>query len=212
MSGESATRVPFAAGYRGSGILLHATSLPSPYGVGDLGPTAISWIDRLEEAGQSWWQSLPLGPTGYDNSPYQPLSSFAGNALLISPQWLVEDELLTASDCEHPPFPEVSSIMARSFPSSTGYSKRRGSASERVLELTFVRSMRNFVTTTIRGCRTMLSSAHSRRNSGTSTTSNGRANWSSVSRQPSSRRVMSFLIKPEWRLSHSSFCSGRPND
>ena len=105
MSGDSVSPVPFPAGYRASGILLHVTSLPSSTGIGDLGPAAISWIDRLEEAGQSWWQALPLGPTGYDNSPYEPLSSFAGNGLVISPQWLVEDELLAASDCEHPSFP-----------------------------------------------------------------------------------------------------------
>ena len=105
MSGDSVSRVPFARGYRASGVLLHVTSLPSSSGIGDLGPAAISWIDRLQEAGQSWWQALPLGPTGYGNSPYQPLSSFAGNALLISPRRLVEDDLLTASDCEHPPFP-----------------------------------------------------------------------------------------------------------
>ena len=105
MSGDSVSRVPFPENYRGSGILLHVTSLPSPYGIGDLGPTAISWIDRLAEAGQSWWQSLPLGPTGYGNSPYQSLSSFAGNGLVISPQLLVEDELLAPSDCEHASFP-----------------------------------------------------------------------------------------------------------
>ena len=50
-------------------------------------------------AGQSWWQALPLGPTGYGDSPYQSLSSFAGNALLISPEWLIEDGLLSATDC-----------------------------------------------------------------------------------------------------------------
>ena len=59
-----------------------------------------AWIDRLHEAGQSWWQALPLGPTGYGNSPYQSLSSFAGNELLISPDGLIEDGLLRASDCE----------------------------------------------------------------------------------------------------------------
>jgi 4-alpha-glucanotransferase len=105
MSGDSVSRVLFPPDYRASGILLHVTSLPSPYGVGDLGPVAISWIDRLEEAGQSWWQALPLGPTGYGNSPYQPLSSFAGNGLVIGPEWLIEDELLATSDCEHPSFP-----------------------------------------------------------------------------------------------------------
>src|SRR6516225_8672799 len=91
---------PFPPEYRASGLLLHITSLPSPYGIGDLGPAAFAWIDRLHEAGQSWWQPLPLGPTGYGNSPYQPLSSFAGNELLISPEWLVEDGLLTEQECE----------------------------------------------------------------------------------------------------------------
>src|SRR5215831_10552221 len=91
---------PFPSEYRSSGILLHVTSLPSPYGIGDLGPSAFSWIDRLHESGQGWWQSLPLGPTGYGNSPYQSLSSFAGNGLLISPEFLISDGLLSASDCE----------------------------------------------------------------------------------------------------------------
>ncbi len=90
----------FPPEYRASGLLLHVTSLPSPYGIGDVGPAAFSWIDRLHEAGQSWWQALPLGPTGYGNSPYQPLSSLAGNGLLISPDCLIEDGLLRASDCE----------------------------------------------------------------------------------------------------------------
>ncbi len=91
---------PFPPEYRASGLLLHVTSLPSPHGIGDLGPAAFAWIDRLHEAGQSWWQALPLGPTGYGNSPYQPLSSFAGNGLLISPDLLMQDGLLRASDCE----------------------------------------------------------------------------------------------------------------
>src|SRR5262245_51347422 len=90
---------PFPEGYRASGILLHVTSLPSPYGIGDVGPSAMAWIDWLHEAGQRWWQALPLGPTGYGDSPYQSLSSFAGNPLLISPDWLVEDGLVPASDC-----------------------------------------------------------------------------------------------------------------
>ena len=90
---------PFASEYRGSGLLLHVTSLPSPYGIGDLGPAAFSWVDRLHEAGQGWWQALPLGPTGYGNSPYQGLSSFAGNGLLISPESLISDGLLGKDDC-----------------------------------------------------------------------------------------------------------------
>ncbi|MGH9432708.1 MAG: 4-alpha-glucanotransferase [Terriglobia bacterium] len=99
MSRDSARLLPFPQEYRASGLLLHVTSLPSPYGIGDVGPAAVSWINRLAEAGQGWWQALPLGPTGYGNSPYQPLSSFAGNALLISPDWLIEEGLLQASDC-----------------------------------------------------------------------------------------------------------------
>ncbi len=98
---------PFPAEYRSSGLLLHVTSLPSPYGIGDVGPGAIKWIDRLQEAGQSWWQALPLGPTGYGNSPYQPLSSFVGNRLLISPDWLIEDGLLTPGECAPPSFPKT---------------------------------------------------------------------------------------------------------
>ena len=91
---------PFPSEYRASGLLLHATSLPCPYGVGDLGSSALSWIDRLHDAGQRWWQALPLGPTGYGNSPYQPMSSFAGNALLISPGSLILDGLIQSSDAQ----------------------------------------------------------------------------------------------------------------
>ena len=69
---------------RGSGILLHATSLPGPHGSGDLGEQARSFIDFLAEAEQSYWQLLPVGPTGYGNSPYSAQSAFAGNPLLIA--------------------------------------------------------------------------------------------------------------------------------
>ena len=106
MSPDRASVAPFPEDYRASGLLLHVTSLPSPYGIGDFGPAAFSWIDRLAEAGQRWWQMLPLGPTGYSNSPYQPISSFAANELLISPDRLVEDGLLLAADCQAPPFPQ----------------------------------------------------------------------------------------------------------
>jgi 4-alpha-glucanotransferase len=82
--------VPFPSEYRASGVLLHVTSLPSRHGIGDLGPSARTWIDRLADAGQSWWQLLPLGPAGYGNSPYQALSTFAGNELLVSPDDLIE--------------------------------------------------------------------------------------------------------------------------
>src|SRR5215470_1875852 len=91
---------PFPPEYRASGLLLHVTSLPSPYGIGDLGSSAYSWVDHLHDSGQRWWQSLPLGPTGYGNSPYQAMSSFAGNAMVISPGSLILAGLLKAGDCE----------------------------------------------------------------------------------------------------------------
>jgi 4-alpha-glucanotransferase len=83
---------------RASGILLHPTSLPGRFGIGDLGPSAIEFIDFLAETGQHWWQILPIGPTGGSNSPYQSLSSFAGNPLLISPETLVSEGYLDAAD------------------------------------------------------------------------------------------------------------------
>ncbi len=88
---------------RSSGILLHPTSLPSPFGIGDLGEDAYKFIDFLHASKQKYWQILPLGPTGYGNSPYMCYSAIAGNPLLISPTKLVADELLTATDLENLP-------------------------------------------------------------------------------------------------------------
>lgn len=93
---------------RGSGILLHITSLPSPYGIGDLGPEAFRFVDFLAAAQQSYWQVLPLTPTDpiSGNSPYSSVSAFAGNPLLISPDLLLESGLLEKEDLpEIPPFP-----------------------------------------------------------------------------------------------------------
>jgi 4-alpha-glucanotransferase len=83
---------------RASGILLHPTSLPGRYGIGDLGSAAYEFVDFLAETGQSLWQVLPLGPTGYGDSPYQCFSAFAGNPLLLSLEELVNDGLLDQSD------------------------------------------------------------------------------------------------------------------
>jgi 4-alpha-glucanotransferase len=83
---------------RAAGVLLHPTSLPGPYGIGDLGPAARAWVDALARAKQQWWQMLPLSPTGYADSPYQCLSTFAGNPNLISPDDLVADGLLRRRD------------------------------------------------------------------------------------------------------------------
>lgn len=76
---------------RKTGILLHPTSLPGDYGIGTFGKEAYDWIDRLDESGQTLWQILPLGPTGYGNSPYQSYSAFAGNPLLIDLRLLQEE-------------------------------------------------------------------------------------------------------------------------
>ena len=82
---------------RASGILLHPTSLPGQYGIGEIGPQARAFADTLKEMGQHLWQVLPLGPTGYGDSPYQSLSTFAGNPLLISFDLLEKDGLLSRS-------------------------------------------------------------------------------------------------------------------
>jgi 4-alpha-glucanotransferase len=83
---------------RSSGVLLHPTSLPARFGIGDLGHSALAFVHLLAEAGQRVWQVLPLGPTGYGDSPYQCLSALAGNPLLISLDRLIEERLLTESD------------------------------------------------------------------------------------------------------------------
>ncbi len=91
---------------RASGVLLHPTSLPSNYGIGDLGGRAYEFVDFLYKAKQTYWQILPLGPTGYGDSPYQSFSAFAGNANLIAPELLVEDGFLTTKEInEKPDFP-----------------------------------------------------------------------------------------------------------
>jgi 4-alpha-glucanotransferase len=88
---------------RASGILLHPTSLPGRFGIGDLGQGAEDFIEFLTATGQHLWQVLPLGPTGYGDSPYQSLSAFAGNRLLISLEQLVRDGYLEPSDLEDAP-------------------------------------------------------------------------------------------------------------
>ncbi|RME61978.1 MAG: 4-alpha-glucanotransferase, partial [Caldilineae bacterium] len=92
---------------RSSGILLHPTSLPGPYGVGVLGSAAYEWVDFLVETRQTLWQVLPLGPTGYGDSPYQSFSTFAGNPYLICLDTLVREGLLDQEELDDAPdFPE----------------------------------------------------------------------------------------------------------
>jgi len=151
---------PFPPEYRASGVLLPVPSLPSRHGIGDFGPSASAWIDRLSEAKQSWWQALPLGPTGYGNSPYSSLSSFAGNELLISPDRLIEDGLLRAIDCEDSAPAGAAIDTPPSSRSSAAFWKQPGliSAAERVpiCGLRLVNSAMNSGT----GLKTMRCSEH----------------------------------------------------
>ncbi|MDP3479533.1 MAG: 4-alpha-glucanotransferase, partial [Desulfoprunum sp.] len=92
---------------RASGILAHITSLPCPYGIGDIGPASYSFLDYIKACGQSYWQILPTGPTNhlFDNSPYMSTSAFAGSPLLISPELLFQEHLITESSLQnHPEF------------------------------------------------------------------------------------------------------------
>jgi len=91
---------------RSSGILMHVSSLPGKFGIGDAGKSAYEWVDFLDKTGVKYWQILPLNPTGYGNSPYQGLSAFAGNPLFIDMENLVELGLITKSRIsDHPNFP-----------------------------------------------------------------------------------------------------------
>lgn len=98
---------------RSSGIILAVSSLPSPYGIGTVGAAARDFVDFLAEAGQSWWQVLPVGPTSFGDSPYQSPSSFAGNPYFIDLDQLVDEDLLRRE--------EVTSVMWGADPSRVDY-------------------------------------------------------------------------------------------
>jgi 4-alpha-glucanotransferase len=87
-----------------AGVLLHPTSFPGRFGIGDLGPECLRFLDWCREAGLGWWQVLPLGPTSFGDSPYQCFSAFAGNPMLVSPEALVADGLARQEDLLCPPF------------------------------------------------------------------------------------------------------------
>jgi 4-alpha-glucanotransferase len=117
---------------RASGILLHPTSLPGRFGIGDLGPAAYRFADFLIESGQSLWQVLPLGPTGYGDSPYACYSAFAGNTLLVNPEKLFADGLLSQSDVE----------QVQSVPDAGVDFGRAHEIKDKLLALTFARYQR----------------------------------------------------------------------
>ena len=85
---------------RSAGILLPISSLPSEYGIGCFDKAAYAFVDCLKDAGQSYWQILPLGPTSYGDSPYQSFSTFAGNPYFISLDALCDEQLLKKEECE----------------------------------------------------------------------------------------------------------------
>lgn len=101
---------------RTAGVLLHPSSLPGPFGVGDLGPMAFRWVDTLAAMKQRWWQILPLGPTGAGDSPYQSFSAFAGNINLLSPEALKQDGLVEESLWAGQTFSEEKVDFARVTP------------------------------------------------------------------------------------------------
>jgi 4-alpha-glucanotransferase len=88
-----------------AGVLLHPTSFPGRFGIGDLGPECLRFLDWAREAGLGWWQVLPLGPTSYGDSPYQCFSATAGNPMLVSPEQLVADGFARQEELTPPPFP-----------------------------------------------------------------------------------------------------------
>ncbi len=101
--GARARSAPDAPRQRAAGILLHPTSLPGPFGIGDLGPDAHRFIDLLADSGHRVWQMLPLGPPGYGNSPYSARSAFAGNAFLLSPALLADEGLIAPGELKSAP-------------------------------------------------------------------------------------------------------------
>lgn len=107
---------------RTSGILMHISSLPSPYGIGTMGKEARKFVDFLDKAGQTYWQILPICPTSYGDSPYQSFSSFAGNPYFIDLDYLCKDKLLTKKEClsyewgNNPEFIEYGTLYESRFP------------------------------------------------------------------------------------------------
>ena len=120
---------------RGSGILLHITSLPSPYGIGDLGPGAYAFADFLSQAKQRFWQILPINPIDpvYGNSPYHCISAFASNLYLISPDLMVQDGLLSRKDLQPlPAFPPIPLITVKQLAIKPNFLTKHSNVSKQV--------------------------------------------------------------------------------
>ncbi|MEZ4511027.1 MAG: 4-alpha-glucanotransferase [Chloroflexota bacterium] len=138
---------------RAAGVLLHPTSLPGRYGIGDLGNEAYRFVDFLVEARQAYWQILPLGPTGYGDSPYQSFSAFAGNPLLISPDMLVRDGYLPQTAVSTPPpFPAdavdfgwVIDYKTKLFQQAYEYFREKGTAVQQAAFAQFCTDQANWL-------------------------------------------------------------------
>jgi len=138
---------------RAAGILLHPTSLPGRFGIGEIGPVAYRWLDRLAAMAQRHWQVLPLGPTGYGDSPYQTLSTFAGNALVISLDTLADDGLVDTArldglpllPADHVSFADVIGPKLTVLHEVAAAFHRRASAELRAAFATFVESQRDWL-------------------------------------------------------------------
>ena len=105
---------------RASGVLMHVTSLPGPNGIGAMGESARRFVDFLAQAGQRYWQILPLSPTGYGNSPYQSLSTFAGNQYLIDLETLVEEGLLRREEVDAVSWNHAQPCVPSVYPAPAG--------------------------------------------------------------------------------------------
>ena len=198
---------PFPTDYRASGLLLHITSLPSPYGIGDVGPVALAWIDRLCETSQTWWQALPLGPTGYGDSPYQSLSSFAGNDLLISPDSLIEDGLLREEDCGARTFSATTVDYDAVVPFKrqlvgTAWNRFRAGARS-----TCDLPTQSFATSRRTGWRTMFYSGHLKADTTAHITWIGRLSWSGATLAPSPALAWNLRMRLIKCAGHNSCCS-----
>ena len=132
---------------RECGILMPIASLPSKYGIGAFSKEAYEFVDQLKEAGQSYWQILPLGPTGYGDSPYQSFSAFAGNPYFIDLEQLKKEKLLTAKECREADFGQDETcidygklyenrfaLLKRAFLRWKGQTEQEGVSMERVFE------------------------------------------------------------------------------
>ena len=145
---------------RSAGIILHPTSLPGRFGIGDLGPAAFTWIDTLAKAGITWWQVLPLGPTGKGDSPYSCFSAFAGNPILVSPELLVRDGLITTAAFENLSFPTERVDYENVHKFKNWILRRHFAPSARARRRRSKPTSTHFVTNTPAGSMNLLSTPH----------------------------------------------------